>query len=117
MAVLPEPHGDLSALVIGRLGPGLRPVPAHRPQVPADPLADEDLQLALYLCYELHYRGFDGVHPEWEWEPSLLTLRRHLEQIFETALLDAVGPPVGAPAPEDFDLALRAIADEDDAPS
>ena len=23
-----------------------------------DPLADDDLQLALYCCFELHYRGF-----------------------------------------------------------
>src|SRR3954447_10129569 len=117
MAVLPEPHGDLSALVIGRLGPGLRPVPAHRPQVPADPLADDDLQLALYVCYELHYRGFDGVHPEWEWEPSLLRLRRDLERIFEDALVCAVGGPLGRPRAEEMDLALRAIAEADDAPS
>ena len=26
-----------------------------------DPLGDEDLQLSLYLCYELHYRGLPGV--------------------------------------------------------
>ena len=32
--------------------------------IPADPLADEDLQLALYLCYELHYRGLPGVADE-----------------------------------------------------
>ena len=53
---------------------------------PADPLADEDLQLALYLCYELHYRGLPGVADEWEWEPSLLALRRDLEACFEAAL-------------------------------
>jgi hypothetical protein len=33
----------------------------------ADPLADEDLQLALYLCYELHYRGLPEVDERWEW--------------------------------------------------
>ena len=29
-----------------------------------------DLQLALYMCYELHYRGFSGVDPTWEWNPG-----------------------------------------------
>src|SRR5437868_9818586 len=32
----------------------------------ADPVGDEDLQLALYLCYELHYGGIAGVDPAWE---------------------------------------------------
>jgi hypothetical protein len=83
----------------------------------ADPLADEDLQLALYLCYELHYRGLPGVDERWEWSPSLLALRGALEERFETALRDAVGPVGPVPAPEDFDLALRAIEDADDSPS
>jgi hypothetical protein len=87
------------------------------PPVPADPLADDDLQLALYACYELHYRGFDGVHPEWEWEPSLLELRRRLERIFEDALMAAVGPPEDTVEPEEMDLALRAVAEADDGPA
>jgi hypothetical protein len=114
---LPTPRGPLSHALLGALARDPHRLRAPELSAPEEPLADEDLQLALYLCYELHYRGFDGVDPEWEWEPSLLRLRRRLERIFEDALLDTVGPPVGAPAPEDFDLALRAIADEDDAPS
>jgi hypothetical protein len=84
---------------------------------PADPLADEDLQLALYLCYELHYRGLPGVDERWEWEPALLAFRRQLERPFEAALIAAVGEPAGETAPEAMDLALRAILDEDDAPA
>ncbi|MEA2190296.1 MAG: hypothetical protein QOI73_417 [Solirubrobacteraceae bacterium] len=84
---------------------------------PGDPLSDEDLQLALYLCYELHYRGLPGVDDRWEWEPSLLALRRYLETCFEAALRQAVPCPQAPPAPEDMDLALRAVADADDAPS
>ena len=38
-------------------------------------LTDEDLQLSLAICYELHYRGFDEVDDEWEWDPQLLGLR------------------------------------------
>lgn len=51
----------------------------------ADPYGD-DLQLALYLCYELHYRGFSGVDPSWEWEPGLLRLRGQMERHFLAAL-------------------------------
>src|SRR3954452_4308498 len=81
-----------------------------------DPLEDDDLHLSLYLCYELHYRGFDGVDAAWEWEPSLLELRRRLEDCFESALASAVPRPAPV-APEEMDLALRAIADSDDMPS
>src|SRR4051794_2596660 len=116
MAALPERRGDLSALLLDRLGPEVRTIPPHLPPVPDDPVVDEDLQLALYLCYELHYRGFDGVDPEWEWEPSLLRLRRRLERIFEDALLEAIGTPLDTVDPQEMDLALRAIADADDTP-
>ena len=40
----------------------------------ADPIGDEDLQLALYLCYELHYTG-SSASTAWEWDPSLLAFR------------------------------------------
>ncbi len=53
--------------------------------VPADPLGDDDLQLALYLCYELHYAGFDAVDDRLEWDPHLLGFRRRLEEVFEDA--------------------------------
>lgn len=83
----------------------------------SDPLRDEDLNLALYLCYELHYRGLPEVDDGWEWEPSLLALRRRLESRFEDALLETVGRPGPSAAPEEMDLALRAIADADEGPS
>ncbi|MFD9220040.1 iron-containing redox enzyme family protein [Streptomyces sp. NPDC060064] len=51
----------------------------------APPYGD-DLQLALYLCYELHYRGFSGVDPDWEWDPGLLRLRGQMERCFLAAL-------------------------------
>jgi hypothetical protein len=113
---LPDPRGELSALVLEQLSPAISEIPAQLPALPDDPLADDDLQLALYVAYELHYRGFAGVDPEWEWEPSLLRLRRQLERCFENALRTAVGAPLDSAAPEEMDLALRAIADADDAP-
>jgi hypothetical protein len=57
-----------------------------------DPLGDDDLQLALYLCFELHYRSFPGVDPAWEWDPTLLAVRAVLEKAFFDALETAVGP-------------------------
>jgi hypothetical protein len=55
----------------------------------ADPLGD-DLQLALHLCYELHYQGLPGVSADWEWDPELLRLRGALEARFLAALRENV---------------------------
>ncbi|MEV6717431.1 iron-containing redox enzyme family protein [Lentzea sp. NPDC051208] len=51
----------------------------------ADPYG-EDLTIALHTLYELHYGGFDGVHPGWEWDPELLRLRARIEDVFLTRL-------------------------------
>jgi hypothetical protein len=58
----------------------------------AEPLDDDDLQLGLYLCFELHYRSFPGVDPEWEWSPGLLAIRGALERAFLGALAAGIGP-------------------------
>ncbi|MDQ6750826.1 MAG: iron-containing redox enzyme family protein [Actinomycetota bacterium] len=77
-------------------------------------LEDEDLQLSLYVLYELHYRSFAGVDDRWEWEPSLLELRRRLEREFE-GRLDAQAPArvVLDPATVGDDLVRLAGADEE----
>jgi hypothetical protein len=111
MPRLPEPRGPVSEELIAALRG-----PVVELSSPGEPL-EEDLQLALYTCYELQYRGFEGVSDEWEHAPSLVALRAELEEIFEGALREAVGPMPDPPPPEDMDLALRAIADADDAPS
>ncbi|MEU3215708.1 iron-containing redox enzyme family protein [Streptomyces sp. NPDC006971] len=82
--VLPRERGPLSLGVSGALR-GDHPPPATAAAEGADAYGD-DLQLALYTCYELHYRGFDGVDPGWEWDPLLLALRAALEDRFLTAL-------------------------------
>jgi hypothetical protein len=43
------------------------------------------------VCYELHYRGFAGVDPRFEWDPDVLAFRAGLETAFERGLRDAVG--------------------------
>lgn len=118
MPTLPPPRGELSAYLFDALGAephGL--VEAPDPPGGLDPLGDEDLQLTLYCCYELHYRGFDGIDEGWEWEPSLLAFRAQLEQAFEDAVRDAVGEGRRTIPADESDLALRAIVDADDAPS
>jgi hypothetical protein len=113
MQFLPAPRGDASALLIEHLSEPVHELPWVAID-PAEPLVDDDLHLALYLCYELHYRGLPGVDERWEWEPSLLAARREWEELFERALLTSVGAPR---APEDdMDVALRAIVDADAAP-
>lgn len=53
---------------------------------PADLLCDDDFQLALWVLYELHFRGFDDVDPAREWDPGLIRVRRALEERFEEVL-------------------------------
>jgi len=77
------------------------------------PLADDDLQLALYLCFELHYRSFPGVDPAWEWSPGLLAIRAVLERAFLDAL-DAEVDPGGPVDPLAVgDLLFQLEADDD----
>ncbi|MEV7316712.1 iron-containing redox enzyme family protein [Streptomyces microflavus] len=85
---LPAPRGPLSGAVIDALRTGAdHPAPAVGD---ADPFGD-DLQLALYILYELHYQGFEGVDDEHEWSPGLLALRRSLEEPFLAALRAGAG--------------------------
>ena len=81
---LPEPRGPLSAAVLAALrGTGLPGLPAPLADCPA---YGGDLQLALYVLYELHYQGFEGVPDTLEWDGGLLGLRSALEDCFLAAL-------------------------------
>ncbi|MFC7810454.1 iron-containing redox enzyme family protein [Streptomyces olivaceus] len=81
---LPTARGPLSAAVGAHLR-GSGPLPGPE-AVTGAPAYGDDLQLALYQCYELHYRGFAGVRPELEWDPALLGFRSALEERFLAAL-------------------------------
>jgi hypothetical protein len=85
---LPAARGPLSEAVLALLRGAAAPPPGgalSEALAGADPYGD-DLQLALYVLYELHYRGFEGVDPELEWDPQLLAVRRDLEAAFSAAL-------------------------------
>jgi hypothetical protein len=105
---LPDPRGAVTELLLDALPGAVGPVPV------TEPSSDEDLHLALYLCYELHYRGLPGVDDRWEWAPSLLALRGALEARFEAQLRAEIAVPEHAGA---IDLALREIEAADDGPS
>jgi hypothetical protein len=83
---LPAARGPVSESVLAALlrRPGGPPLPLEA-AADAEPYG-EDLQLALYVLYELHYQGFAGVPDVFEWDPELLRLRAVLEDRFLAAL-------------------------------
>ncbi|MFE9441840.1 iron-containing redox enzyme family protein [Streptomyces sp. NPDC006602] len=81
---LPPARGPVSAAVAEYLR-GAGPLPPQE-EVAGATVYGDDLQLSLYLCYELHYRGFEGVAPDREWDPDLLRTRAALEHRFLSTL-------------------------------
>lgn len=98
--ILPKARGVLTARLFSALraeDPSAVPSPSEV-RTASDPLADDDLQLALWVCYELHYQGFDDVSDNWEWQPDLLVLRQALEERFMAGLRRDVHVPVDGSA-------------------
>jgi hypothetical protein len=116
--LLPEPRGSLSAALSADLSSGTTLGPTTLATAEAlvaavvDPLVDDDLQLSLAICYELHYRGFDGVDDAWEWHPDLLRLRALLEQRHTVALRALAGEVTVGDEPVDQQLAALIAADD-----
>lgn len=113
---LPSPRGPLSERLFEALeGPPDEGLEVLDPVDSADPIADEDLQLALYVAYELHYTAIAGVDEGWEWAPSLVGLRAALERPFEAAVAELV-EPAGEDELASVGAALQAIVAEDPGP-
>src|SRR5690242_11618823 len=105
----PQPRGPLGAAVLDALTAA-----APRTDAPADDRlvqaarravehstdlqTDEDVQLTLFVLYELHYAGVEGVDDAWEWAPDLLRARAVLEEAFERELRARVTVPEGVAA-------------------
>jgi len=118
-SALPAAHGPLSTAVrralagppahdnLARIGTSVRD---------SDPYG-LDLQLALCMCYELHYRGFTGVDPLWEWNPTLLALRAELERVFLAGVRRDVGPIEPGHTAETEMEAISVEPVDDDGPS
>ena len=117
---LPEPRGPLGDALRADLTGGTEISAAtvelaRRAADAADPLHDDDLQLSLAVAYELHYRGFDGVADDWEWQPTLLGVRALLERAHLAALRALTGTP--QPGDDPIDRQLTALIAADDGPS
>ncbi|MFE9399686.1 iron-containing redox enzyme family protein [Streptomyces flavidovirens] len=82
---LPSARGPLSGAVRDILLGSPPPGPPPGEAASWDPFGD-DLQLALYMAYEPHYRGFQGVCDTREWDLDLLQLRGAMEETFLGAL-------------------------------
>lgn len=102
---IPEPRGPVSSALFQVLaqapdtaGPGLDglySLVVRQLAGTGDIIVDEDIQLSLFCLYELHYSGLDGVSDHWEWEPSLIRVRRLIEEPFEAALRAAACQAAG----------------------
>jgi Iron-containing redox enzyme len=101
--ILPPARGPLSAWLAATLRrpagphaavPAPPPLPGQALPGPAVPAwDDDDLQVALWCCYELHYRGFEDVDEDWEWHPAVTAFRAALERRWAAALRDLAGRP------------------------
>jgi hypothetical protein len=116
---LPAARGPLTDELITALRQPAGSVPLFGAGLALDPptaaLADDDLQLGLWTCYELHYAGFTDAQPGWEWEPELMSWTRALEDLFSSALRSCVSP-APMPAGESIAEHLRALIDADSGP-
>jgi hypothetical protein len=74
------------------------PLPASGPAPAGLVREDDDLQLALWCCYELHYRGFDDVDEGWEWHPAVVGFRGLLERHWLSELRGMAGGVSEGPA-------------------
>jgi len=112
---LPHPRGPLSAtlddVLYAQPGSGARLAEAARLALESasDVVTDDDVQLSLYVMYELAYRGFDDVPPDWEWDPDLLHARALVEHSFEQELRRRVEVPRGI-APDRASVAAALFA-------
>ena len=110
---LPPSRGPLSAWLSGLLtgaGGAQRTVEFVGS---GQPFADEDLQLALWVAYELQYRGFDGVDPDAQWDPGIIAARTQWERRWINWLeANCRVRPSDGPVAEQ----LRAMIDADDGP-
>jgi hypothetical protein len=95
---VPQPRGALSRQVADALHDPDGGAFADVDWSPSgiDVLTDEDVQLALWTLYELHYRGFDDVPADHEWDPDAIALRRRIETVFEQRLRESTAEDVAA---------------------
>ena len=119
--VIPPARGPLTASLFAALVDGAPLADAHtRTGVDGDEvLSDDDLQLALWVCYALHYASIDGVADDREWDLDVLAFRQALEERFLAALHELAGEVADDWARRGGDVGDRlfALMDSVDGPS
>jgi hypothetical protein len=119
----PEARGPLSAALLDALRAGTPDDTLRQAAVTAvaradDLLTDDDVQVALFVLYELHYGGVRGVADDLEWDTALLAARAVLERALEQAVRAVVPvPELPEPTAEAVSAALFALAAADSGPS
>ncbi|MGI5505976.1 iron-containing redox enzyme family protein [Lentzea sp. CA-135723] len=84
---LPAPRGHMSSALVAALRLPPPPVPALLVSGGTrDAWQDDDLQLSLWICYELRTGGFDDVAAGWDEHPALAQFHAALESRWEDAL-------------------------------
>ncbi|NMD54629.1 MULTISPECIES: iron-containing redox enzyme family protein [Tsukamurella] len=82
---LPSARGTISQWVINALESG-DPASASAPDMTGVDAWSDDAQLALFICQEMHYRGWRGIDPALEWDPSIIAARVALENVLLAAV-------------------------------
>ncbi|MEV7397355.1 iron-containing redox enzyme family protein [Aeromicrobium sp. NPDC092404] len=109
--LLPKARGEISEALFEALRSDTGDLDSLLP-VPASDA--DDIHIALWAMYELHYSGFEDVDDEMEWHPGILELRRALERDFESELRARLPQTVLG---EPFAEALFAFIADHDGPS
>jgi hypothetical protein len=117
-------RGPLSAAVLSRLtteAPPERPLRELAQEVAAasaDPVRDDDLQLALFCLYGAFYGSIDAFRAEAEWDTELIDVRGILESVFEAHLRSEVElPELPEPTEDAVGRALFALTGAEGGPS
>jgi Iron-containing redox enzyme len=88
---VPQPRGPLTEELLGALRSGADDFYAVLATTAG--ATGEDAALALWVLHELHYRGFEDVPDDLEWDPQLIRVRRILEHDLEVRLRRRFTPP------------------------
>ncbi len=119
---LPRPRGPVSDAVVRALRSSgadadLAADARHAASSSDDVLLDDDVQLALWTLYELHYRGFEDADDRCEWDPCAIAARLAIEGPFEQALRTRAAPHLREPAGDDLVADLERLVDTVTGPS
>ena len=124
VAAAPTPRGSMSARVLDILTGSDDPPFDASSNLPSDVSLEgrsDDVQLALYLCYEVQYAGLPGTE-HLEWNVKLIDIRQTLERAFRTALDEDIarssaGRRSAPSSPYAVSATIAQLLDADDGPS